>query len=504
MNTAVAILSEGPTESVGKIFLFEARKEFRSLEGWMLEEGTLKLPLHEVEKGQIQKMYEIMRLMLQAHIDARGNGDVGKGLEVVKEDEGNVEFYTHKRLHTCHHQTVFGEVTIKRTGYGGRGKESIHPKDELLELPEKSFSYELQRRLVKASVQVPFDEAKERIEENTGATISKKSVEDVLKEAPCDFDDFYKQKVPPSNVKTGTILVGAIDCKGIPMVKEEEVKPKSRQKKGEKSNKKKMATVAAVFTQEPYHRTPEEVTESIFEPKLKIVGKEKDRNKPEHKRVWASLICGKEKVISEVAEEMERRDPKKEKIRVAITDGEKALQSQVKNQMTNTTLILDLFHVLERLWDAVYVFHQEGSREAKEWVKKHTHNILCGKVSQVIKGIRQSATKRGISGNNRKTIEDVTRYFYRNRPHMRYNEYLIQGLPIASGSVEGACKNLVKDRMERSGMRWTKDMAEAMLKMRAIYLSGDFEDYWSFHIQKDQERLHPKGRWRPLLGVVQK
>lgn len=201
---------------------------------------------------------------------------------------------------------------------------------------------------------------------------------------------------------------------------------------------------------------------------------------------------------------MERRDPKKEKIKVAITDGERALQSQVKNQMTNTTLILDLFHVLEKLWDAVYVFHQEGSREAKEWVKKHTHNILCGKVSQVIKGIRQSATKRGISGNNRKTIEDVTRYFYRNRLYMRYNEYLIQGLPIASGSVEGACKNLVKDRMERSGMRWTKDMGEAMLKMRAIYLSGDFEDYWSFHIQKDQERLHPKGRWRPLLGVVQK
>ncbi|MEW6609202.1 MAG: hypothetical protein AB1414_17455 [bacterium] len=87
---------------------------------------------------------------------------------------------------------------------------------------------------------------------------------------------------------------------------------------------------------------------------------------------------------------------------------------------------------------------------------------------------------------------------------LSHNEYLSQGMPIASGSVEGACKNLVKDRMERSGMRWTEDMAEAMLKMRAIYLSGDFEDYWSFHIQKDQERLHPKGKWRPLLGVVQK
>ena len=45
---------------------------------------------------------------------------------------------------------------------------------------------------------------------------------------------------------------------------------------------------------------------------------------------------------------------------------------------------------------------------------------------------------------------------------MRYDEYLARGLPIASGPVEGACKNLIKDRMERSGMRWTPRMAEAM------------------------------------------
>ena len=77
---------------------------------------------------------------------------------------------------------------------------------------------------------------------------------------------------------------------------------------------------------------------------------------------------------------------------------------------------------------------------------------------------------------------------------MRYDEYLAQGLPIATGSVEGACKNLIKDRMERSGMRWTKSMAEAIVKLRALYLSGDFDSYWAFHIIRDQERLNPAGR----------
>ncbi|MEW6620521.1 MAG: hypothetical protein AB1422_14490 [bacterium] len=285
MNPAVAILQKESAESVGKIFVFQARKEFRNLEKWMFEEETLNMPLHEVEQGQIQKMYEVMRLLLQAHIDARGDGDVGRAVEVVTREGERIESYTHKRLHTHHHQTVFGEVCIKRMGYGGRGKESIHPKDEFLQLPQKSFSYELQRQLVKASVQGPFDEAKERIEESTSARISKRSVGDILKEASADFDNFYKQRIPPSDAKTGSILVGAIDCKGIPMVKEGKAEVKVRQKKGEKANKKKMATVAAVFTQRPYYRTPEEVVKSLFEPKLRIVGKEEERHKPEYKRV---------------------------------------------------------------------------------------------------------------------------------------------------------------------------------------------------------------------------
>ncbi len=85
----------------------------------------------------------------------------------------------------------------------------------------------------------------------------------------------------------------------------------------------------------------------------------------------------------------------------------------------------------------------------------------------------------------------VAAYLYRNRHRMRYDEYLAQGWPIASGPVEGACKNLIKDRMERSGARWTEDMAEAVVKLRAIYLSRDFDRYWLSHVEQDQQRLHP-------------
>ena len=82
----------------------------------------------------------------------------------------------------------------------------------------------------------------------------------------------------------------------------------------------------------------------------------------------------------------------------------------------------------------------------------------------------------------------------KQRALRRYDEYLAKGWPIASGPVEGACKNLIKDRMERSGMRWTPAMAEAVVKLRAIFISGDFDGYWEFHIQQDQQRLYPV-RW---------
>lgn len=111
----------------------------------------------------------------------------------------------------------------------------------------------------------------------------------------------------------------------------------------------------------------------------------------------------------------------------------------------------------------------------------------------MVKGLRQSVTKRRLSGAPKKTLQAVASYCSKNRSYMRYDDYLAKGRPIASGPVEGACKNLIKDRMERSGMRWTPAMAEAVVKLRAIYLSGDFDAYWEFHIQQDQQRLYPAG-----------
>ena len=131
--------------------------------------------------------------------------------------------------------------------------------------------------------------------------------------------------------------------------------------------------------------------------------------RPENKRVWASLVKGKTAVIEEVAEEMDRRDPSRSTTRLALTDGERALQIRVDKTLT-VTLILDLMHVLEKLWKAAYVFHAEGSLEADLWVIDRTLRILFGEVGQVVKGVRQATARfatpmvryRAFSRNSRK------------------------------------------------------------------------------------------------------
>src|SRR5450755_2617903 len=460
--------------------------EFALLQSWLASSGALQLPLHQIESQQHAKGREVQRLLLQAHLQQRGNGDVGPALYLQQQD-GELA-YSHRRLGARSLTTVFGTVKLLRMGYSRPNAPGIFPLDQALALPARSFSYELQRRLVKAAVQNPFLDSVQTIAELTGVSVSKRSLEQILPNAAQDFDAFYRQR--SHEPATGSILVAAVDCKGIPMVKPAGAEPTSRLAKGQKANKKRMATVAAVFTRAPWVRTPQQVVESLFRISRPTPDDVPMPPRPENKRVWASLLKGKDAVIQEVAEEMERRDPSALKTRVALTDGERALQIRVDRKL-RVTLILDLMHALEKLWKAAYVFHAEGSLEADLWVMDRTLRILEGGVGQVVKGLRQSITKRALSGAGSKTLRGVADYLYRNRTRMRYDEYLANGWPIASGPVEGACKNLIKDRMERSGMRWTEQMAEAIVQLRAICLSGDFDHYWQFHIEQDQRRLYP-------------
>ena len=477
-----------------------AEDDFEALQEWMVSREALGRPLHEVEQEQLKRTLEMNRKLLQQHIDQRGPGDFGPKLTVLRGPEALTLDRGRIRCHLI--RSIFGGVVAQRMVYSSPGLSSVHPLDEQLALFNRSYSYEVRRWTVSAAVRGPFHEAVTMVRERTGLKISKRSAEEMMVEASQDFDSFYQQRKAVSPASSGPILVCAVDCKGIPMKKPEPAELSFKKKKGQKTNKKRMATVAAVFTLEPRIRTAEDVVNSLFRTPLSVASlpenPKPDRNKsrPKDKRIWASLRKGKEGIISEAAEEVERRDPGREKTRVILTDGERALQSRTRLLVHGAIPVLDLLHALQYLWNIGCAFFAEGSKELTDWVKKQTLRLLQGKVGRVIQGLRQSSTKRKLIGKKKKSVDVGTAYFFRNRQSMRYEKYLEEGLPIASGSVEGACKNLINDRMERSGMRWVEESAEAMLKMRAIYLSGDFEAYWGYHLVHERDR-YLNGRAQP-------
>lgn len=470
---------------------------FWSLERWLSSEASTCLGVAHVERESERRGRELLRLLFQAHVDARGHGDVGAALRLTLPD-GSSLLCTRKRLHTRHLITLFGPVSVTRMGYARPGCASLHPLDAELQLPARIYSYEIQRRLVKAALQGPFDEALGLLRDTTGVAVSKRSAEQLVLDASADFESFYAQRTAcdedhgPS--AQATILVGAIDCKGVPLVKPTPATRVVRLGKGQKRQKKKMSTVAAVFGQVPEPRTPQDVVTRLFDPEP-TSHKQAHHHRPLRKRVWASLMAGKDVFIAAVREEMLRRDPRQQRVWVIVTDGERALQRRVCTSFQDITLVLDLLHVLEKLWAAAYTLHAEGSAEAVTFVRERTLRILQGQVSGVVQGLRQTVTKRRLQGPRRTTLLGTAAYFYRNRSRMRYDLYLDNGWPIASGSVEGACKNLIKDRMERSGMRWTPTMAEAMLRLRATYLSGDFDAYWDYHTHQEQLRRYQPAQW---------
>jgi len=271
-----ALAFDAPRPSV-PFYNFEARQGFAALEKWTFAEDTMKRPGHEVEAELFEQGREVLRKLLEAHYRARGQGDVGPALEVS--DESEAVPHTHRRLQERHQSTLFGEIKIERLAYHAPGQESIRPLDEDVQLPERSFSYEVQRVLAHRVVQSPFDEALDTVKYITGLKISKRSAEDMARDAATDFDKFYEQRTLKPPEETAGIVVGTVDGKGVPMVKEERVEPVVRLGRGEKANKKRMATVAAVYTVAPRIRTPEEVTDSLFRPELKVIsdGKESER-----------------------------------------------------------------------------------------------------------------------------------------------------------------------------------------------------------------------------------
>jgi hypothetical protein len=159
-----------------------------------------------------------------------------------------------------------------------------------------------------------------------------------------------------------------------------------------------------------------------------------------------------------------------------------------RKQKRKLTIILDIIHVIEYLWKAAFAFHSDTSKEAQNWVNKRLLSILKGKSSLVASGMRRSATLQKLSTQQRVAVDKCANYLLNNKAYLKYDCYLNAGFPIATGVIEGACRHLVKDRMDITGARWSLTGAEAVLRLRSLHVSGDWDEYWRFHLRQEYKR----------------
>jgi hypothetical protein len=261
-----------------------------------------------------------------------------------------------------------------------------------------------------------------------------------------------------------------------------------------------MAVVGTVYTIDPFVRTPEEVATSLFQ-SSPDAPPPSERPVPKHKRLWASLphpqddheVSATETTFGWLAQEVGRRNPRADKPMLLLMDGQKSLWDAGQRALptAKTIEILDLLHATPRIWDAAHLFYGRDEEQALSFVYDRVLRLLKGEVRAVVAGLRQMGTKRKLRGTKRDKLAQICAYLDNNAQRMRYDVYLAAGYPIASGVIEGACRHFIKDRMERSGMRWTIESAQAMLDMRSTYLNGDWDDFMQYRIAQETQRLYP-------------
>ena len=443
---------------------------------------------------------ELMRLLLNSHAKLRGQE---RAVEPVVGADGVTRTHVHEgKMRQV--ESVFGTIEVPRTRYAGRELSGLCPVDGHLNLPAGKHSLEVQRQVAKFAARMSFDATVETMAEQTGAKLAKRQAEELARRAAEDFDLFYEWSYFDPGLETSGLLTLTFDQKGVVLHKQDlteatrkaaessRSKLETRTSVGEaKRGRKRMAMVAAVYTVAPYWRTAQDVIAGL----RRVQGASpKPRPRPEYKRVWASITNEPKAIVAAAFDEASARDPDHKKRWFVVVDGDRKLKrwvlAEARRRDVQVTLVLDFIHALEYLWKAGHAFHVKSNAELEAWVLERLEKMLEGGISNVVAGMTRMATMRGLDAKTRKPVDKAARYLLERKDMMRYDEFLAVGAPIASGVIEGACRHLINDRLDLTGARWRLLSAEAVMRLRSLLASGDFDEYWEFHEQQEAERNH--------------
>jgi hypothetical protein len=461
------------------------------------------LAVHEVEQGLWHQLLRLGRQCLTHFFALVGDGDQGPTLPG---DDGT----TWQRLdqrHPRRYVSLFGPFRLERVAYGSREGQKLAfvPLDNRLQLPAGAYSYLLQDWSQGLCVEAAFRQVSATLARIFQLRVPVDGLERTNQQMAEHVAAYQGDRPQPAAATEGDLLVASGDGKGIVLRRTaDDPAPAAHRTKGEKASQKQMAVVGTVYTVDRYVRTPEDVVAALFRDPRDADDAPPARPEPNHKRVMASLtrLAGDEEqaavddvhewMVNELVERNWDADRGWQRPMVFLYDGPESLWEARRRHLPSGGVdILDLLHVTPRLWKAAHVFHREGSAAAEAFVRDRCLRVLQGRVDGVLRGLREMATKQGLTGSKKKALTQVCGYLEKNRGRMRYDAYLAAGYPIASGVIEGACRHLVKDRMERAGMHWTVPGAQAMLDVRSVQIDGAWDDYQAYRIDRETRLLYP-------------
>lgn len=462
--------------------------------------------IDEVERSLFDELLAVGFHLLNEFVEQAGDGDEGDEIErhgqrLKRSEEKQNKLY----------RGIFGVLAIPRYVYAqGPKKKIFSPLDARLGLPAGEQSYVLEDWTQRFCVKESFTEGVRSLRDLLGVKTVVRTAETMSRKMAEHAESFLAHRPQPAAEAEEEILAIAADGKGVPVrrpLKErlrehrgaepaprerEADKAQTRLGRGEKRTRKQMATVGAVYTIAPFRRTADDVLDEMRRKRRAA-----DRPRPVGKQVFAEMtefregkvVKGQGKLFTALAWTAIQRGGG-DKTLVCLMDGQRSLWAEAESWFGKAVGVLDIYHVAEWLWKTAYCFHRETSREAEQWVDRHLRLLLEGKVGCVIGLLKRYGTQHKLSAAKRKTLSETVTYFQNNRQYMRYDEYLAAGYPIGSGVVEGACRHLVKDRLEQTGMRWEIEGAQAMLWTRAFYLNGEWDTFIEHRIQCEQHSLY--------------
>ncbi len=388
--------------------------------------------------------------------------------------------------------SLFGTVSVRRACYRRKGKSKHCPMDEALSLPERSFSDWVQERESELTVSMPYEDASALFSKWHGCHVTKRSSEQIDMDHAEHVEGYYEVREVPQAQAEDTILVVLADGKGIPMIGQDSPPPKARRGRGNRKTAKKEATVTAVYTIEAYKRCSDDIIRALVPSYANEKSTLPPRPTPTHKQLFGTLD-GQKVAFERLAEQVEQRSSEQMGHYVALTDGNRGLKNRVQQDLPHFTLIIDIIHVTEYLWDAANILLGETHGLRELWFQDALRCLLEDQFDSLLNHLVYQLP--GLAKQKRSALETVINYLRNNRDFMNYRDYLAQGYPIGTGVIEGACRYLVKDRFERSGMHWSKSGAQAMLDLRATHLNGDWDDFQRFRRHQVHEQrygsIHP-------------